>query len=215
LGFTGARLPETYGAPRCFIQQRRRPDRAFRVACTNQKCCENPVPDDYFGWLFLAQHYGLPTRLLDWSESPLIALYFAVTEGYEDHDGCIWALWPGGLNSHYDASLDLVQIRDAKVKEIAECAFVPGQTCDQVIIAIDGREIDLRMLVQMGRFTLHAYGTPIENLTGSAKWSRRYIVPREVKLKIRNQLAAFGIRRSNLFPDLANLAANLRERRFG
>jgi hypothetical protein len=108
-----------------------------------------------------------------------------------------------------------VQIRDAKVIEIAKCAFAPGQECDQVIIAIDGREIDLRMLVQMGRFTLHANGTPIETLSGSDNWLRRYIVPKEVKYKIRNQLRAFGIRRWNLFPDLSNLAVDLRERAFG
>jgi FRG domain len=187
----------------------------FVSLAPTRSLAKTPDPRDYFGWLFLAQHYGLPTRLLDWTESPLIALYFAATEGHEDRDGCVWALWPGGLNRCYDGSLDLVQIRDPKVKEIAKCAFVPGQECDQVIIAIDGREIDLRMLVQMGRFTLHAHGTPIENLPGSEGWSRRYIVPKEAKTKIRNQLAAFGIRQWNLFPDLANLATNLRGRRFG
>ena len=58
---------------------------------------------------------------------------------------------------HSDASLELVKIRDAKVDEIEECAFVPSKPCDRVIIAIDGREIDLRMLVQMGIFTLIFY----------------------------------------------------------
>jgi len=46
-------------------------------------------------WLFLMQHYGLPTRLLDWTESPLLATYFAVSEeGHATEDGALWALDP-------------------------------------------------------------------------------------------------------------------------
>jgi hypothetical protein len=83
-----------------------------------------------------------------------------------------------------------------------------------VILATDGREIDLRMLVQIGRFTLHSYPVPIECLPNSASWLCRYIVPTEHKRKIRTQLAAMGIKQSNLFPDLTNLAAELRGMRF-
>jgi len=187
----------------------------FLVRAPSRSHTKTPEPNDYFGWLYLAQHYGLPTRLLDWSESSLVASYFAVTEDREDRDGCIWALWPGMLNKHFHASFDLVQIRDPKVVEIAESAFTPGKHCDQVIIAIDGREIDPRMLAQMGRFTLHSISTAMEHLPGSAGWLRRYIIPKEHKQKVRRQLAAMGIKRSNLFPDLSNLAAELRETRFG
>jgi FRG domain len=187
----------------------------FRVLAPTRHLGKVPAHKDCMAWLFLAQHHGLPTRLLDWSESLLIASYFAVSE--EDrkaHDGCVWAINPGGLNSYFDASPGLVQIRDKNVRKIAKCAFLPGE-CDKVIIALDGQEIDIRMFTQMVKFTLHSVTTRIEQLPTSEKWLRRYIIPKEAKTTLQHQLAAFGIKQSNLFPDLSHLAADLCRRPFG
>lgn len=46
------------------------------------------------------QHYGVPTRLLDWSENPLVALYFAVENKDKETDAAIWMLRPNKLNTH-------------------------------------------------------------------------------------------------------------------
>ena len=63
---------------------------------------------DNWEWLFLMQHYGVPTRLLDWSESPLMALFFAVTGARHtlgsrgkpvfETDAAIWVLDPSQWN---------------------------------------------------------------------------------------------------------------------
>jgi hypothetical protein len=56
----------------------------------------NP-PTDEWGWLFLMQHYGVPTRLLDFTENPLVALFFAVRE-HEDVDGSLVVMEPAKWN---------------------------------------------------------------------------------------------------------------------
>jgi hypothetical protein len=184
----------------------------FLVGAPTRFHTNTPEPNDYFGWLFLAQHYGLPTRVLDWTLNPLVALYFAVEkEEEEGTDGCVWALWPDKLNECFGGGGGLAQIRDDKVKELAKSAFFTDSECEPVILAIDGREVDRRMLAQIGRFTLHSCHDAIEELSDSQDWLRRYIVPKEHKQRVRYQLAAVGIRRSNLFPDLTNLATELRK----
>jgi hypothetical protein len=50
-----------------------------------------PKPNDWLGWWSLMQHYGAPTRLLDWTASPYVAAYFAVRSN-DDSDGLIWVL---------------------------------------------------------------------------------------------------------------------------
>jgi hypothetical protein len=107
----------------------------------------------------------------------------------------------------------LVQIRDPAVRKIAESAFTGSRSREEVIIALDGQEVDPRILAQMGRFTLHSDATPLEQVPESANWLRHFVIPKRAKDTIYAQLSAFGIRRSNLFPNLANLAADLKSSR--
>ena len=61
---------------------------------------KQPKIDEYASWLTLMQHYGVPTRLLDWSRSPLVALYFAVADKENmNKNGSVWILVPGKLNA--------------------------------------------------------------------------------------------------------------------
>jgi len=57
-----------------------------------------PEPDQCWNWYFLMQHYGAPTRLLDWTDNQLVALFFAVADEYKS-DAAVWILDPYWLNS--------------------------------------------------------------------------------------------------------------------
>jgi hypothetical protein len=55
-------------------------------------------PASDWDWYFLMQHYGVPTRLLDWTESAVAALYFAAQPTSPEKDGCVWVLNPRAVN---------------------------------------------------------------------------------------------------------------------
>jgi hypothetical protein len=172
------------------------------------------VPDDkqHSDWLFLMQHYRLPTRLLDWTESPLIGCYFAVRNDPENPgDSYLWALSPEALNitSHIGAP-DLIH-----PNEIAPYLELPFAREDppgvpQGIIAVLATEIDFRMLQQQSAFTIHGTHTPLEALPDKDCFLKSYRVPCAAKGRLRDELFLLGIREANLFPDLGHLAADLR-----
>lgn len=76
-------------------------------------------PKSEFEWMFLMQHYGVPTRLLDWSESPLTALYFAINS-HPSEPGALWILLPSELNkkSNYrpDYEFEIPSFEDEHMK---------------------------------------------------------------------------------------------------
>ena len=115
--------------------------------------------------------------LVDRTEIRSIAAYFAVQDHHVVEDGCIWALWPTGLNRTFDAADGLVQIRDRRVAEIAESAFTDAYS--EEILAIDGQEIDPRMLAQVGRCTLHSRRTALELGAGERSVAASVCDPKE------------------------------------
>jgi FRG domain len=129
-----------------------------------------PPIDDYLGWLILARHFGLPTRLMDWSFSPLVALYFAAQrdENEPSADGCLWGLLPGEMNFQMLGSWRVVAPDEEEIRRLANIAFEPDPQkrshLDPVtarVIATGAREIDVRVLVQHGAFTIHADGADL------------------------------------------------------
>lgn len=164
-----------------------------------------PADGDWPGWLFLMQHYRLPTRLLDWTESALMAAYFAVRE-HRDKAGSLIAMSPIILNEALSAERGLLSTGH----KLALPLFLPpfrseAQDVDRVA-ALVGAETNIRMLVQHSVFTLHGSAKPIEACTPNARFLMRFTLPSDAKPKLLQQLDRLGIRESYLFPDLEHLA---------
>jgi len=183
--------------------------RFITKAATRHEDC--PDPSDGAGWMFLMQHYGLPTRLLDWSESILVAAYFASTERL-DQDGEIWSLLPYHLNNEQLGSPELPLPYSSHVRRFFEAAFGKATIDQDEAVAVVPLEADVRMLAQCGTYTIHSSNRPMDQLPHASKYLMRVPVPAKTKQSLAKELWNVGIRRSNLFPDLQNLAAELKER---
>jgi hypothetical protein len=180
----------------------------FRLAAPTRyaKC---PEMRDYAGWITLMQHFGLPTRLLDWTGSLLTAAYFAVSHEPKPGPGAIWVLSPGELNlasSHKDSSTFLLY--GSNVQDLLREAFTGTPSANDVI-AVLGQDLDLRMTIQMGAYTLHGSDEPLETRVGAEKYLAKFVIPEQAKATLKEELWVLGVRRGTLFPDLANLAQEL------
>ncbi len=166
--------------------------------------------------LMVLRHYGVPTRLLDWSSSPYVAAYFAVCDNSTD-DGEIWSFdepryedlgkeqwkrWPETTTDHSGDSLKF----DAKLT-----AFVTDEPPDWFICGFyTGFP---RQNAQSGVYTMTArfgrdHAEAIANLFDNPNCYHRWIVSAHLKSTVQRYLRkSRGIWRGSLFPDTAGAAA--------
>jgi hypothetical protein len=174
-------------------------------------------PQSEWEWLFLARHHSVPTRLLDWTESPLIGLYFAATATdsaarNDNRDGALWLLLPAELNRHagitLSSSLDLPMFEDndANLHNYLPSVLASEHTTRLTPAAGIAVRHSKRMQAQFSVFTVtHREQTPLESI-GTGEHIGRYIIPGRFKARIRRQLEALRIDMLTVFPELDNVA---------
>lgn len=180
-----------------------------------------PVDGDWAGWLSLMQHYRLPTRLLDWSKSPLIGLYYAIEESIlsskeiePKNDAEVWVLMPGKLNVISGLEPYIFSIKNTTAIEMIEPAFLsPSKVKENdKIIAVSAIENELRMMVQQSAFTIHSSQEALENYPENEKFLKRIKLPKECLNDIALDLDLLGFKPSNIYPDLENLSKEIKIR---
>jgi len=136
-------------------------------------------PKDDWEYLALAQHYGLPTRLMDWTWNPLIAAFFAVT-GSLDSDGAMYNLY-AVIVGNYDSEVSPF--------ESSICLYNPPH-------------FDQRIAAQSGVFTCHDRPTDDQ----VSEESEIIVIPQEIKSEIRHNLRILGVHYGSIFPGLEGIA---------
>lgn len=169
---------------------------------------DHPSDTDAARWLFLMQHYGLPTRLLDWTESALAALFFA-TASHPNTDGKVFILIPMFLNEGQIGNRVLIAPTMSPCREILLGSFRASELPNKVV-AVHPYVSNDRLARQRGTFTVHGCSEDIQNTTPSGV-IRFIVIPSGEKRKIKTQLEYLGITRTSLFWDLDALATELRE----
>jgi hypothetical protein len=187
-------------------------------------------------WLFIMQHHKAPTRLLDWSESLNTAIFFACLDWIKQRDigkcsdGIVFGLNPIFLNEKVLGISDFpVTWSQGPVLQTIKFAF---GTQDELVREADGTLIKIeylqspvavfpstvhpRMRAQKACFTLHgADHCDLRDIFHEKGWAaadmlRDYVIPRDQKSQLADELALVGTTYSTVFPDLEGLTSDLK-----
>jgi hypothetical protein len=173
--------------------------------------------DSNWNWLTLAQHHGLPTRLMDWTFSPYIAMHFA-TANLERFavDGIIWAVdyvkvhatLPAALRQELEnegADLFTVEMLDRAAPAFNELEQAHG---GPLLLFLEPPSVNDRVVNQYALLSVTSRATTRVDdwLARHPDLAVRYIIPAELKWEIRDKLDQANITERVLFPGLDGLS---------
>lgn len=174
--------------------------------------------DSIWNWLALAQHHGLPSRLMDWTFSPLVAMHFATQDiDTFDIDGIIWCVDYHKMHDLLPRPLkDLLQTEGSDVftTEMLDQAadslpkFDQLKSGEEFALFLEPPSLDDRIVNQFAMFSLMSSPTAELDqwLIARPQLFHRIIIPAGLKWEIRDKLDQANITERVLFPGLDGLS---------
>lgn len=181
-----------------------------------------PAEDDYFGWIALARHHNLRTRLLDWTQSLWVALYFATHDERSSVLGgaAIIALQPGAMHEAQGYGRPQTFSSRSSAISHATCHLFgtegrgPFAACPPhaFVVAPDHAP---RMLIQQAGYTLHNERRPLDDVAiNQEEFVRKLTLSPGFAGQIRDWLDMIGVDRNYLYPSLDSLGLSLNDKHF-
>jgi hypothetical protein len=170
-----------------------------------------------WNWLALGQHHGLPTRLLDWTYSPFVALHFATSRLERfDCDGVVWMVDYVRAQQEAPAELREVLSRDGMNVFTAELlggaaaglAELESLGDDDYVVFLEPPSLDERIVNQYALFSLMSRAEARLDawLEQRPELVRKVVVPAELKWEVRDKLDQANVTERVLFPGLDGLS---------
>lgn len=173
--------------------------------------------DSVWNWLSLAKHHGLPTRLLDWTYSPYVAMHFATYDLRRfDEDGAVWcvehrktsALLPPqlrGLSTEENVNIFTTEMLNRVATTLPQ---FDALSKDDFVLFFEPPSLDERIVNQFALFSLPSSARmSLESLLKTREGMyRRVIIPAELKWEVRDKLDQANITERVLFPGLDGLS---------
>lgn len=169
-------------------------------------------PTNDLEWYFLMQHYGMPTRLLDWTEGSLIALHFAINYKRENDNTnpCVWVLNPHEFNKKYTGIDEIFTDGEHLEKYISK--LWSKTPLPKGPIAIQPQINSKRISSQKGCFMM--YGADRIDIRKD-DGLENHLIKIEIDIKsleeIKDSLIVTGITESIIYPELSGLAREIQQ----
>lgn len=186
-------------------------------------CAVTPAHDQVVDWLALMQHHGAPTRMLDWTRSPYVALYFAMQEGREE-EAALWAIdfeWLKERSNDcpHQHDKDCPDDSDSSALDRYISLVLLRPDNPDIIVSASPRQLNERMFIQQGRllcalnhgfaFSTILLGMLIRPSIVPRQVVSRVVVKRDRRVEFLEQLRQMNIHAASLFPGLDGFARSL------